>query len=85
MCSPGTIELKEMSEIIETLYEMEGVSKVRHCPTHQLQRIFFMTFFSNGNRIFFYLKVNAGEKAAMIFGDLDIDGNGNVDEDEFIK
>ena len=24
----GTIELKEMSEIIETLYEMEGVSKV---------------------------------------------------------
>ena len=25
----GTIELKEMSEIIETLYEMEGVSKVR--------------------------------------------------------
>lgn len=35
--------------------------------------------------LFFYLKVNAGEKAAMIFGDLDIDGNGNVDEDEFIK
>ena len=25
----GTIELREMSEIIETLYEMEGVSKVR--------------------------------------------------------
>ena len=30
-------------------------------------------------------QVNAGEKAAMIFGDLDIDGNGTVDEDEFIK
>ena len=26
----GTIELKEMSEIIETLYEMEGVSKVQN-------------------------------------------------------
>lgn len=25
----GSIELREMSEIIETLYEMEGVSKVR--------------------------------------------------------
>ena len=25
----GTIELKEMIEIIGTLYEMEGISKVR--------------------------------------------------------
>ena len=33
----------------------------------------------------FWLQLNAGEKAAMIFGDLDIDGNGTVDEDEFIK
>ena len=33
----------------------------------------------------FWLQLNAGEKAAMIFGDLDIDGNGTVDEDEFIR
>ena len=32
-----------------------------------------------------WLQLNAGEKAAMIFGDLDIDGNGTVDEDEFIR
>ena len=30
----GTIELKEMSEIIETLYEMEGVSKVNYFQIH---------------------------------------------------
>ena len=29
--------------------------------------------------------MNAGEKAALIFGDLDVDGDGTVDEDEFIK
>ena len=67
MCSPGTIELKEMSEIIETLYEMEGVSKVRHCPTHQLQRIFFMTFFSNGNRTFFLPKGQCWRKSGYDF------------------
>ena len=32
-----------------------------------------------------WLQLNAGEKAAMIFSDLDIDGNGTVDEDEFIR
>ena len=29
--------------------------------------------------------MNAGEKAALIFGDLDVDGDGTVDEEEFIK
>ena len=30
-------------------------------------------------------QVNASEKASLIFSDLDQDGNGTVDEDEFIK
>ena len=30
-------------------------------------------------------QVNAGDKASAIFGDLDIDGNGEVDEEEFIR
>ena len=29
--------------------------------------------------------MNAGDKASAIFGDLDIDGDGQVDEDEFIR
>ena len=32
-----------------------------------------------------HVQMNAGEKAALIFGDLDVDGDGTVDEDEFIK
>ena len=31
------------------------------------------------------MKMNAGDKASAIFGDLDIDGNGEVDEEEFIR
>ncbi len=71
-----------MSEIIETLYEMEGVSKV-------LLSIIYHSLCRNYTKVdkteHRHVKVNAGEKAAMIFGDLDIDGNGTVDEDEFIK
>lgn len=79
-----------MSEIIETLYEMEGVSKVqntdnsgyycllvsslRSCHTVTIPQIWVITF-----------QMNAGEKAALIFGDLDVDGDGTVDEEEFIK
>ena len=79
-----------MSEIIETLYEMEGVSKVQNtdnsgyyclllsslhlCLTVTIPQIWVITF-----------QMNAGEKAALIFGDLDVDGDGTVDEEEFIK
>ena len=29
--------------------------------------------------------MNAGDKAQAIFSDLDVDGDGQVDEDEFIR
>ena len=52
----GEIEPKEMVEIIETLYEMEGVPK------------------------------NPAEgKAMKIFTDLDINCDGSVTEDEFLR
>ena len=86
-CYSGTIELKEMSEIIETLYEMEGVSKVQNTDNsgyycllvsslHLCYKIWVITI---------TIQMNAGEKAALIFGDLDVDGDGTVDEEEFIK
>ena len=34
---------------------------------------------------FYVLQVNADEKASLIFQDLDVDGNGTVDEEEFIR
>ena len=33
----GSIELPEMIEIIGTLYEMEGVPKVKYCRISRLQ------------------------------------------------
>ena len=94
----GTIELKEMSEIIETLYEMEGVSKVgilfnlKTCfQKWNEQSSKINAFLGSQLDIYsnlmskFWLQLNAGEKAAMIFSDLDIDGNGTVDEEEFIR
>ena len=35
--------------------------------------------------LLYHDQVNASEKASLIFSDLDQDGNGTVDEDEFIK
>ena len=43
-----------------------------------------MAYFLTHNFVF-HNKMNAGEKASAIFGDLDIDGDGQVDEDEFIR
>ena len=46
--------------------------------------IFFQARFLIQN-IICHIQLNAGDKASAIFGDLDMDGNGEVDEEEFIR
>ena len=72
----GTIELPEMIEIIGTLYEMEGVSRVK-------KSTFFvaLNFFLTG----FFTKDSAAERARKIFSELDINGDGELDIEEFVK
>ena len=86
-CYSGTIELKEMSEIIETLYEMEGVSKVQNNDNsgYYCLLVSSLHLCYNVQIWVITIQMNAGEKAALIFGDLDVDGDGTVDEEEFIK
>ncbi|XP_040583468.1 neuronal calcium sensor 2 [Lepeophtheirus salmonis] len=54
--SSGTIEMSEMTDIIGTLYEMEGIS--REC---------------------------AVARAKKIFMELDVNGDGEISEEEFVK
>ena len=77
-----------MSEIIETLYEMEGVSKVQNTDNSWYYYCLLLSsnrLYNNPQMWVITFQMNAGEKAALIFGDLDVDGDGTVDEEEFIK
>ena len=76
-----------MSEIIETLYEMEGVSKVQNTDNsgYYCLLVSSLHLCYNVQIWVITIQMNAGEKAALIFGDLDVDGDGTVDEEEFIK
>ena len=62
-----------MVEIVCNLYEMEGISKV--------------TFFGHLSLILTYLKLQdtAEKNARKVFGQLDIDRDGELNEDEFVK
>ena len=68
----GSIELKEMVEIVSTLYDMEGVGGVR-THTRGLTA-------SNAD----ILQVKASERARAIFSDLDFDGDGMITQEEFV-
>ena len=84
----GSIELPEMIEIIGTLYEMEGVPKVSNCMS---PRNFILVFCLERAEIchlsahFFAWKDAAGDRANKIFRELDSNGDGELDEDEFVK
>ena len=67
----GSIELREMVEIVSTLYDMEGVGGVgmRLWPVVLMCDI---------------LQIKAPERARAIFSDLDFDGDGMITEQEFV-
>ena len=68
----GSIELREMVEIVSTLYDMEGVGGVgiKVWPVVLTCDI---------------LQIKAPERARAIFSDLDFDGDGMITEEEFIS
>ena len=68
----GSIELREMVEIVSTLYDMEGVGGVgiKVWPVVLMCDI---------------LQIKAPERARAIFSDLDFDGDGMITEEEFIS
>ena len=53
-------------------------------PTVNISALLALNTQCNWTEYLLY-QVNASEKASLIFSDLDQDGNGTVDEDEFIK
>ena len=65
-----------MVEIVGNLYEMEGISKVTSHTSCQKQSISltFVTF-----------QDTAEKNARMVFSQLDIDRDGELNEDEFVK
>ena len=66
-----SVELEEMIEIIGTLYEMQGVSKVGLVFTVKC--------------VIENVQDTATEHAKAVFSSLDIDGDGELTEDEFVK
>ena len=66
-----SVELEEMIEIIGTLYEIIGVSKVGIVLTVKC--------------IIDNVQDTATEHAKTVFSSLDIDGDGELTEDEFVK
>ena len=87
----GSIELPEMIEIIGTLYEMEGVPKVSKNFIWPPVLVFWLEGPDWSVRnlssacSFFALKDAAGDRANKIFRELDSNGDGELDEDEFVK
>ena len=68
----GSIELREMVEIVSTLYDMEGVGGVGI-------KVWPVVLTSD------ILQIKAPERARAIFSDLDFDGDGMITEEEFIS
>ena len=66
--------MNEMVEIVGNLYEMEGISKV---TSHILKAINILTFVTSQD--------TAEKNARMVFSQLDIDRDGELNEDEFVK
>ena len=83
----GSIELAEMIEIIGTLYEMEGVSKVNIKVLLIIYRYIRKNIEIHcwNNKYFLYIQENASERARKIFGELDVNGDGELDCEEFVK
>ena len=83
----GTIELSEMIEIIGTLYEMEGVSKVCLSISDIITKIshYYHVLWKAVQIYFSCIQENAAERARKIFTELDINGDGELDCDEFVK
>ena len=67
------VELEEMIEMIGILYEMQGVSKVG--KTYSLDCFIIPDM----------VKDTATEHAKAVFNTLDIDGDGELTEEEFVK
>ena len=66
-----------MVEIVCNLYEMEGISKVTShmaCQSQSISVSIFLTF-----------QDTAEKNARMVFSQLDIDRDGELNEDEFVK
>ena len=72
--TPGTIDCKEMMDIVGNLYEMEGFSKVKTRQTVE---------WNEG--ITWFLQDTANEKAASVFRMLDRNDDGELNEDEFVR
>ena len=66
-----------MVEIVCNLYEMEGISKVTSHMACQSQSISIPTFVT--------FQDTAEKNARMVFSQLDIDRDGELNEDEFVK
>ena len=72
MVMVGVVELREMMDIIGTVYELRGFPLViSSCPTPSLLHT--------------DIQEEAREKAETTFVNLDLDGDGEITEDEFIK
>ena len=69
----GTIEMAELVEIIGTLYEMEVVTSLKKWQHGKIE------FLQGVNKEF------ASARAEKIFEQLDEDGNGELDEEEFCR
>ena len=67
----GAISVKEMVEVIGTLYSVEGHKEVRN-RNNQLNS-------------FFLLQSEASERAEMLFSQLDRDLDGEITEEEFLR
>ena len=70
----GTIDVKELMEIVGNLYEMEGFSKVIHHNLTQFSSLKICT-----------IQDTAHERARTVFKLLDKDGSGELDEEEFVR
>ena len=86
----GSIELSEMIEIIGTLYEMEGVSKVCFLNLYIFNTLSIMFQIYHIKScllvtISLIIQENAAERARKIFSELDINGDGELDCEEFVK
>ena len=71
--------MNEMVEIVGNLYEMEGISKVTSHISNldYIKAINILTFVT--------FQDTAEKNARMVFSQLDIDRDGELNEDEFVK
>ena len=99
LCNSGSIDVEEMTKIVGSLYEMEGLAKVIQFSTYWntlLQGSLLLLIWIEPVTVFllqFYLKIDfttvlqdvAMERTSTIFERLDINGDGELNEDEFVE